>query len=139
MDLFTVPTHYLVEDDEDYHTFHPSRLMGLFDIFNADSLIDLMSGLGAPKRKILVSVPASAYKFILKDQDDNAPRSSTEEMQPVIIDQKQVRSQCHSQRTLPTLYKKNTKIEPRLCHTIILKELFNSMSRFFFRVFSSAI
>ncbi|XP_076172462.1 uncharacterized protein LOC143149186 [Ptiloglossa arizonensis] len=90
VDLFTVPTHYLVEDDEDYHTFHPSRLMGLFDIFNADSLIDLMSGLGAPKRKILVSVPASAYKFILKDQDDNAPRSSTEEMQPVIIDQKQL-------------------------------------------------
>ncbi|XP_043251298.1 hornerin-like isoform X2 [Colletes gigas] len=90
VDLFTVPTHYLVEDDADYHTFHPSRLMGLFDMFNADSLIDLINGLGAPKRKTLVSVPASAYKFILKDQDDNAPRSLTEEIQPVIIDQKQL-------------------------------------------------
>lgn len=90
VDLFTVPTHYLVEDDEANHTFHPSRLMGLFDMFNADSLIDLISGLGAPKRKILVSVPATAYKFMLKDQDDNAPRAPTEEMQPVTIDQKQV-------------------------------------------------
>ncbi|XP_053972772.1 hornerin-like [Hylaeus volcanicus] len=90
VDLFTVPTHYLVEDDEDYHTFHPSRLMGLFDMFNTDSLIDLISGLGAPKRKILVSVPASAYKFSLKDEDDNTPRSSTVERQPVIIDQKQL-------------------------------------------------
>ncbi|XP_033177768.1 mucin-19-like isoform X4 [Bombus impatiens] len=90
VDLFTVPTHYLVEDDEANHTFHPSRLIGLFDMFNADSLIDLISGLGAPKRKILVSVPASAYKFTLKDQNDNAPRASTEEMQPVTIDQKQL-------------------------------------------------
>ncbi|XP_068983254.1 mucin-19-like isoform X2 [Bombus flavifrons] len=90
VDLFTVPTHYLVEDDEANHTFHPSRLMGLFDMFNADSLIDLISGLGAPKRKILVSVPASAYKFTLKDQNDNAPRAPTEEMQPVTIDQKQL-------------------------------------------------
>lgn len=90
VDLFTVPTHYLVEDDESYRTFHPSRLMGLFDMFNADSLIDLISGLGAPKRKILVSVPSSAFKFTLKDRDDNAPSAPTEEMQPIVIDQKQV-------------------------------------------------
>lgn len=102
-DLFTIPTHYLVEDDEAYRTFHPSRLMGLFDMFNADSLIDLISGLGAPKRKILMSLPASAYEFTLKDQDDNAPRAPTEEMQPVIIDQKQVRS-CLS---LPALRRAN--------------------------------
>ncbi|CAD1472463.1 unnamed protein product, partial [Heterotrigona itama] len=90
VDLFTVPTHYLVEDDETHRTFHPSRLMGLFDMFNADSLIDLISGLGVPKRKILVSVPASAYKFTLKDQDDNAPGALTEEIQPVIVDQKEL-------------------------------------------------
>ncbi|CAK9816968.1 Ribosome-binding protein 1 [Anthophora quadrimaculata] len=90
VDLFTIPTHYLVEDDEANRAFHPSRLMGLFDMYNADSLIDLISGLGAPKRKILMSVPASAYKFTLKDQDDNAPRAPTEESQPVIIDQKQL-------------------------------------------------
>ncbi|KOC61026.1 Ribosome-binding protein 1, partial [Habropoda laboriosa] len=90
VDLFTLPTHYLIEDDEANRTFHPSRLMGLFDMFNADSLIDLISGLGAPKRKILISVPASAYKFTLKDQDDNAPRAATEDSLPVIIDQKQL-------------------------------------------------
>ncbi|KAK1130097.1 hypothetical protein K0M31_019781 [Melipona bicolor] len=90
VDLFTVPTHYLIEDDETPRTFHPSRLMGLFDMFNADSLIDLISGLGVPKRKILISVPASAYKFTLKDQDDNAPGAPTEEIQPVIVDQKEL-------------------------------------------------
>ncbi|XP_026670311.1 mucin-19-like isoform X2 [Ceratina calcarata] len=90
VDLFTIPTHYLVEDDDAQSTFHPSRLMGLFDMFNADSLIDLISGLGAPKRKILISVPASAYRFTLKDQDDNAPRAPTEETQPVVIDQRQL-------------------------------------------------
>ncbi|KAG7210149.1 hypothetical protein KM043_011710 [Ampulex compressa] len=86
VDLFTVPTHYLVDDDEAYRTFHPSRLMGLFDMLNTDSLVDLISGLGAPKGKILVSVPASAYRFTLKDQDDNAPRSATTEKEPVVID-----------------------------------------------------
>ncbi|XP_043514301.1 mucin-19-like isoform X10 [Frieseomelitta varia] len=90
VDLFTVPTHYLIEDDATRRTFHPSRLMGLFDMFNADSLIDLISGLGVPKRKILISLPASAYKFTLKDQDDNAPGAPAEEIQPVIVDQKEL-------------------------------------------------
>ncbi|CAL7933092.1 unnamed protein product [Xylocopa violacea] len=90
VDLFAVPTHYLVEDDETHRTFHPSRLMGLFDMFNADSLIDLISGLGAPKRKILMSLPASVYRFTLEDQDDNAPRAPTVDTQPVTIDQKQL-------------------------------------------------
>nr|XP_033324017.1 mucin-19-like isoform X4 [Megalopta genalis] len=89
VDLFTISTHYLVQPDGDYHTFHPSRLMGLFDTFNADSLIDFLTGLGAPKRKILVSVPASAYKFTLKDPDNNAPGSDAEEKQPAVIDRKQ--------------------------------------------------
>ncbi|XP_076293318.1 uncharacterized protein LOC143215245 [Lasioglossum baleicum] len=90
VDLFTIRTHYLAEEDDDYHSFHPSRLMGIFDMFNADSLIDLITGLGAPKRKILVSVPANAYKFTLKNQDSNAPGSETEERQPTIIDRKQL-------------------------------------------------
>ncbi|XP_078034052.1 uncharacterized protein LOC144468460 [Augochlora pura] len=90
VDLFTISTHYLVQPDDDYHTFHPARLMGLFDTFNADSLIDFLSGLGAPKRKILISVPASAYKFTLKDLDNNAPGSDTEEKEPLVIDRKQL-------------------------------------------------
>ncbi|XP_076656543.1 uncharacterized protein LOC143361176 isoform X2 [Halictus rubicundus] len=90
VDLFTIPTHYLAEEDDDYHSFHPSRLMGLFDMYNADSLIDLITGLGAPKRKILVSVPANAYKFTLKNQDSNAPGSETEERQPTVVDRKQL-------------------------------------------------
>ncbi|XP_076764813.1 uncharacterized protein LOC143431755 [Xylocopa sonorina] len=90
VDLFAIPTHYLVEDEETHRTFHPSRLMGLFDMFNADSLIDLISGLGAPKRKILMSLPASAFRFSLVDQDDNAPAAPTVDALPISIDQKQL-------------------------------------------------
>lgn len=90
VDLFTIPTHYLVDDDESFRTFHPSRLMGLFDMLNADSLVDLVTGLGAGKRKILISLPASAYKFSLVKSEDNAPRSSTKEKQPVRIDRSEM-------------------------------------------------
>lgn len=91
VDLFTLPTDYLIDEDSAYVTFHPSRLMGLFDMLNMDNLVDLISGLGAPKRKILVSLPANAYKFILKNETDNAPRSQTIEEKPVPINRKQVR------------------------------------------------
>lgn len=65
--------------------------MGLFDMLNTDSVIDLIIGLGAPKSKIIMSVPASAYKFALKDENENAPRSETNDEQPLIIDRKEVR------------------------------------------------
>ncbi|KAF7402476.1 hypothetical protein HZH66_004743 [Vespula vulgaris] len=89
VDLFTIATHYLVDEDEVYYTFHPSRVMGLFDMLNTDSLVDLISGLGAPKRKLLISMPASAYRFNLKNETENAPRSRTEDKYPTVIDRKE--------------------------------------------------
>ncbi|KAI4494897.1 hypothetical protein M0804_001098 [Polistes exclamans] len=89
VDLFTIATHYLTDDDEVYYTFHPSRMMGLFDMLNTDSLVDLISGLGAPKNKLLISMPSSAYKFNLKNETENAPRSNTEDKYPIVIDRKE--------------------------------------------------
>ncbi|XP_043281935.1 filaggrin-2-like [Venturia canescens] len=85
VDLFSIPTHYLVADDEAFRTFHPSRLMGLFDMLNTDSLVDLVTGLGVEKRKILVSIPANVYKFRLENEAENAPRSPTKSQEPVQI------------------------------------------------------
>ncbi|XP_011875052.1 PREDICTED: mucin-19-like isoform X2 [Vollenhovia emeryi] len=90
IDLFTLPTDYMTDEDGAYVTFHPSRLMGLFDMLNTDSLIDLISGLGAPKQKIVMTLPASAYRFTLENEDENAPRSATTEKEPVPIDREQL-------------------------------------------------
>ncbi|XP_020279197.1 mucin-19-like [Pseudomyrmex gracilis] len=90
IDIFTLPTDYMTDEDSAFVTFHPSRLMGLFDMLNPDSLIDLISGLGVPKQKILMTLPANAYKFALKYKDENAPRSETSEKEPVPIDRKQL-------------------------------------------------
>ncbi|XP_044589686.1 uncharacterized protein LOC123268564 isoform X6 [Cotesia glomerata] len=90
VDLFAIPTHYLTDEVENYKTFHPSRLMGLFDLLNTDSLVDLVHGLGAAKRKILVSLPASGYKFTLKIKDLNTPRAPAEAISPVSINQEQL-------------------------------------------------
>ncbi|KAL0101768.1 hypothetical protein PUN28_019120 [Cardiocondyla obscurior] len=90
VDLFTLSTDYMTDEDGSFVTFHPSRLMGLFDMLNSDSLVDLISGLGAPKQKILMTLPANAYKFTLKNEDDNAPRSETTEKEPLPIDRKQL-------------------------------------------------
>ncbi|KYN44389.1 putative chitinase 3, partial [Trachymyrmex septentrionalis] len=90
IDLFTLSTDYMTDEDGAFVTFHPSRLMGLFDMLNTDSLIDLISGLGAPKQKIMITVPVNAYKFTLKNPDENTPRSKTTEKEPVSIDRKEL-------------------------------------------------
>ncbi|KAG5348188.1 CHI10 chitinase, partial [Acromyrmex charruanus] len=90
VDLFTLSTDYMTDEDGAFVTFHPSRLIGLFDMLNTDSLIDLISGLGAPKQKIVITVPVNAYKFTLKNSDENAPRSKTTEKEPVSIDRKEL-------------------------------------------------
>ncbi|EGI59292.1 Putative chitinase 3 [Acromyrmex echinatior] len=90
IDLFTLSTDYMTDEDGVFVTFHPSRLIGLFDMLNTDSLIDLISGLGAPKQKIVITVPVNAYKFTLKNPDENAPRSKTTEKEPVSIDRKEL-------------------------------------------------
>ncbi|KYM96558.1 putative chitinase 3, partial [Cyphomyrmex costatus] len=90
VDLFTLSTDYMTDEDAAFITFHPSRLIGLFDMLNTDSLIDLISGLGAPKQKIMITVPVNAYKFTLKNPDENVPRSKTTEKEPVSIDRKEL-------------------------------------------------
>lgn len=90
IDLFTLSTDYMTDEDEAFVTFHPSRLIGLFDMLNTDSLVDLISGLGAPKEKIMTTLPASAYRFALKHETENAPRSQTTEKEPTPIDRKQL-------------------------------------------------
>ena len=65
--------------------------MGLFDMLNTDSVVDLIIGMGAPKSKIIMSMPASAYKFDLKNESENMPRSPTKNEQPVALDRKKVR------------------------------------------------
>ncbi|XP_043471663.1 serine-rich adhesin for platelets-like isoform X3 [Leptopilina heterotoma] len=64
--------------------------MGLFDMLNTDSVIDLTIGLGVPKSKIIMSVPASAYKFALKNEGENTPRSPTNDEKPIILNRKQL-------------------------------------------------
>ncbi|XP_011263419.2 mucin-19-like isoform X1 [Camponotus floridanus] len=90
VDLFTLPTDYMTDEDEAFVTFHPSRLMGLFDMLNTDSLVDLISELGAPKHKIMMTLPANAYRFALKHEAENAPRSQTTEKEPTSIDREQL-------------------------------------------------
>lgn len=90
IDLFTLSTDYMTDEDGAFVTFHPSRLMGLFDMLNTDSLVDLISELGAPKQKIMMTLPASAYIFALKHEAENAPRSQTTEKEPTPIDRKQL-------------------------------------------------
>uniref|UniRef100_A0A0C9QXF2 Cht3_0 protein n=1 Tax=Fopius arisanus TaxID=64838 RepID=A0A0C9QXF2_9HYME len=76
-------------DDDLFKTFHPSRLMGLSDLLNTDNLVDLIHGLGVDKGKILISVPASGYKFTLQDSKNNALGAPTVDEKPVIIDRKE--------------------------------------------------
>jgi len=106
----------MTDEDGAFVTFHPSRLMGLFDMLNTDSLVDLISGLGAPKQKILMTLPAKAYKFTLKNKDENAPRSETTEKEPVPIDRKQVRvnSRIELAHAFRSLAKSSTS--PRRSH-----------------------
>ncbi|CAG2053515.1 unnamed protein product [Timema podura] len=75
VDFLTVPTHNLSDATERGLTYHPSRLMGLADILNTDSMLDLLTGLGAPHNMIIISIPASGTSFTLKDPEQNTPRS----------------------------------------------------------------
>ncbi|KAL1452859.1 hypothetical protein WDU94_007047 [Cyamophila willieti] len=49
--------------------------MGINDINNADSLVDLITGLGIPKEKLILSLPSRAYQFQLSNASVNLPQS----------------------------------------------------------------
>ncbi|KAG7175704.1 Chitotriosidase-1-like 6, partial [Homarus americanus] len=78
VDLFSLPTHNLTSQhrgDTKMETYHHSRLMGVSDLQNADSLVDLVVSLGVPLDHLVLGVPASAAVFTLQDPELNIPRS----------------------------------------------------------------
>ncbi|XP_015368548.1 PREDICTED: uncharacterized protein LOC107165017 [Diuraphis noxia] len=75
VNFFIIATHNLVDNSEQGYSYHPSRLMGADDLLNADSLVDLVIGLGIEHSSILLSLPSTASKFELKDPTRNTPRS----------------------------------------------------------------
>ncbi|KAK6623872.1 hypothetical protein RUM44_010728 [Polyplax serrata] len=74
-DILSVPTHKIINENEKDKIYHPSRLMGLSDVYNTDSILDFLLGMGAIKSKIVISIPASVLKFQLKDSEKNTPGS----------------------------------------------------------------
>ncbi|XP_071444010.1 uncharacterized protein [Hetaerina americana] len=75
VDYFTVSTHNITDASEKDVTYHHSRLMGLADILNTDSVLDLLTGMGAPPSKLIISLPTQALSFSLKDERNNVARS----------------------------------------------------------------
>ncbi|XP_060523259.1 uncharacterized protein LOC132700143 [Cylas formicarius] len=64
-------------------TFHPSRLSGMWDMQNTDSLVDLVSGLGAPLPKLVITAPVQAYHFTLQSAEYTAPGSPALELKSI--------------------------------------------------------
>ncbi|KAL0278882.1 UNVERIFIED_CONTAM: hypothetical protein PYX00_000564 [Menopon gallinae] len=88
-DMLVVSTHNITDDSERRLTYHPSRLMGLSDMLNADSILDFLSGLGVTKSKIILTLPANILKFDLLDPKKTTPRSPRVG-EPKSIDQSQL-------------------------------------------------
>ncbi|XP_060870003.1 uncharacterized protein LOC132944585 [Metopolophium dirhodum] len=88
VNFFIIATHNLVDNSEQGYSYHPSRLMGADDLLNADSLIDLVIGLGVDHSSILLSLPSTASQFELKDPTQNTPRSPVTGLPTTITRQK---------------------------------------------------
>nr|AJO25038.1 chitinase [Nilaparvata lugens] len=75
VNFFTISSENVTDASETGMTYHPSRLMGIEDILNSDSLVDLITGLGAPHPKLVLSLPGFALRFTLSDPNKNMPLS----------------------------------------------------------------
>ncbi|KAJ0177390.1 hypothetical protein K1T71_007399 [Dendrolimus kikuchii] len=84
-DLMMVETHALGVVKK--MTYHPSRLSGLWDMMNTDSVVDLVVGLGVPASKIVISLPATGRQFTLLNETLSTPGSPTTEDEPKEIGQ----------------------------------------------------
>lgn len=73
-------------------SFHHSRLMGVSDVNNADSLVDIATSLGVPADKIILRIPAFGKYFELEDESMNTPGSPVNGKQEYLTHQ-QV---CHA-------------------------------------------
>ncbi|XP_031765202.2 uncharacterized protein LOC113513838 [Galleria mellonella] len=88
VDLVMVQTHALGLVKK--MTYHPSRLSGMWDMMNTDSVVDLVVGLGVPASKVVISLPATGRKFTLLNETLSTPGSPTVEEEPREIDQAEV-------------------------------------------------
>ncbi|XP_017768341.1 PREDICTED: uncharacterized protein LOC108556655 isoform X2 [Nicrophorus vespilloides] len=84
-DVFLLETSFLGTSKN--VTFHPSRLSGLWDVQNTDSVVDLVSGLGAPLSKLVVAAPVQAFKFALQAERHTAPGSPALELSTISRDE----------------------------------------------------
>ncbi|KAH9640678.1 hypothetical protein HF086_007249, partial [Spodoptera exigua] len=96
VDLLMVQTHALGLVKK--MTYHPSRLSGMWDMMNTDSVVDLVIGLGVPSSKIVISLPATALQFTLVNETLSTPGSPTEDDKPKEIDQAELCRQLRSGR-----------------------------------------
>lgn len=51
--------------------------------FNQDSVVDLVTGLGAPLSKLVIAAPVQAFRFKLQDEKHTAPGSPALEIQSI--------------------------------------------------------
>ncbi|CAG9773991.1 unnamed protein product [Ceutorhynchus assimilis] len=79
VDLYVLQTAFLGASSN--VTFHPSRLSGMWDVQNTDSVVDLVSGLGAPLSKLVIAAPVQAFQFTLQNEEYTAPGSPALELQ----------------------------------------------------------
>ncbi|XP_039754321.1 uncharacterized protein LOC120629444 [Pararge aegeria] len=96
VDLLMVQTHALGMVKK--MTYHPSRLSGLWDMMNTDSVVDLVIGLGVPASKVVISLPATARQFTLQNETLSTPGSPTVDDDPKEIDQAEVCRQLRKGR-----------------------------------------
>ncbi|KAM3959181.1 uncharacterized protein ACR2FA_006716 [Aphomia sociella] len=85
VDLVMVQTHALGLLKK--MTYHPSRLSGMWDMMNTDSVVDLVVGLGVPASKVVISLPATGRRFTLLNETLSTPGSPTVDEDPKEIDQ----------------------------------------------------
>lgn len=52
-----------------------------------DSVVDLVSGLGAPLSKLVIAAPVQAFKFLLQDKKHTAPGSPAVEVRSITRDE----------------------------------------------------
>ncbi|CAD0199517.1 unnamed protein product [Chrysodeixis includens] len=96
VDLLMVQTHALGLVKK--MTYHPSRLSGMWDMMNTDSVVDLVIGLGVPSSKVVISLPATARQFTLVNETLSTPGSPTADDEPKEIDQAELCRQLRSGR-----------------------------------------
>ncbi|CAB3229758.1 unnamed protein product [Arctia plantaginis] len=96
VDLLMVETHNLGVVKK--MTYHPSRLSGMWDMMNTDSVVDLVVGLGVPASKVVISLPATAHQFTLVNETLSTPGSPTVDDEPKEIDQAELCRQLKSGR-----------------------------------------